>query len=133
MIKIHQGIDLVEITKFRNICVRNDNFISDIFTEQEIKYCRAHRDKYLHLAGRFAAKEACLKALGTGLSGQGLAHPFRDIEVLPNASGKPQLFISGWLSRVARTKKINQLSISISHSGSYAVAAAILVGDTQIL
>lgn len=133
MIKIHQGIDIVEITRFRDICVRNDNFISDIFSSKEVQYCREHKDQYLHLAGRFAAKEACLKALGTGMSGWGIDHSFRDIEVLPDISGKPQLFITGWLSRLAKTKRISQLSVSISHSGSYAVATAILVGGMQTL
>lgn len=130
MIKIHQGIDIVEITRFRDICIRNDNFISEIFTDKEAQYCLARRDQYLHFAGRFAAKEACLKAIGTGMSWQGIDHIFRDIEILPDASGKPQLFINGWLARLAKTKRINQLSVSISHSVNYAVATAIFVGGS---
>lgn len=130
MIKIHQGIDIVEITRFRDVCIRNDNFIPDIFTDKEAQYCRAHRDQYLHFAGRFAAKEACLKAMGTGMSGQGIDHIFRDIEVLPNTSGKPQLSLNGWLARLAKAKGINQFSVSISHSVNYAVATAIFVGGS---
>lgn len=133
MINIHQGVDIVGIPRFRDICIRHDTFIADIFTEREFEYCRQYRDMYTHLAGRFAAKEACLKALGTGISAQGIDHIFRDMEVLPDASGRPWLSVSGWLSKIAKAKRIKQFSVSISHSAGYAVATAILVGDPQPL
>lgn len=128
MIQILQGVDIVEITKFRDIFLRNNGFVSDIFTEQETAYCRSRMNPHVHFAGRFAAKEACMKAFGTGLSGLGIPHIFREIEVAPDVSGKPQLFVNGWLSKIAKKKKIGQFSVSISHAADYAVATVILVG-----
>ena len=64
-------------------------FASEIFTDREREYCFSRPDPYIHLAGRFAAKEACLKALGTGLSGSGIDGALREIEVVPEKSGRP--------------------------------------------
>jgi holo-[acyl-carrier protein] synthase len=128
MIKIHQGIDIVEISKFKNIFHKNKNFISDIFTEQEREYCLSRKDPYIHFAGRFAVKEASMKALGIGLSGSGIDYAFLEIETLPGASGKPVLSFSGWVGKLGEKQRINQLTVSISHSSNYAVATVILVG-----
>jgi holo-[acyl-carrier protein] synthase len=129
MTRIHQGIDIVEISKFKDILLRNSRFVADIFTERERQYCQSRRDPTLHFAGRFAAKESFLKALGTGISGQGIDHAFQEIEVLPAASGKPRISVSGWAAKIAKKKKIRQSSVSISHASSYAVAAVILIGN----
>lgn len=129
MMRIYQGVDIVELSKFREIASRNDVFIADIFTEQERTYCQSMKDPYLHFAGRFAAKESYLKALGTGLSGAGIDHVFQEIEVIPTASGRPEIKVSGWAEKMAKKRKIRQASVSISHASHYAVATVILVGN----
>jgi len=129
MIRIYQGVDIVELAKFRQIASRNHRFVTDIFTEQERAYCQSMKDSYLHFAGRFAAKESYLKALGTGLSGSGVDHMFQEIEVAATASGRPEITVSGWTEKMAKRKKIRQTSVSISHAAHYAVATVILVGN----
>jgi holo-[acyl-carrier protein] synthase len=128
MIQIHQGIDIVDITKFKKIATRNEQFVPDIFTQKEKEYCFSRKDPYTHFAGRFAAKEACMKALGWGLSVAGSDHMLRDIEIDQHPSGKPVLFLSGWALKLGQKKRIHQYTVSISHSGQTAVAMVILVG-----
>ncbi|MEW6713773.1 MAG: holo-ACP synthase [Nitrospirota bacterium] len=129
MMQIYQGVDLVGVAKFKDIFDRNKDFVSDIFTEAEREYCHSKKESHIHFAGRFAAKEACIKALGIGLSGAGIDHTFQEIEVTSHSSGKPLISINGWASKVAAKKGINQLTVSISHSSDYAVATVILVGN----
>jgi holo-[acyl-carrier protein] synthase len=129
MIRIYQGVDLVGVAKFKDILKRNEGFISDIFTEAERNYCLSKKEPHVHFAGRFAAKEACMKALGVGLSGTGIDHTFQEIEVTSHSSGKPIISVSGWAAKSAAKKGINQLTVSISHSSDYAVATVILAGD----
>ncbi len=133
MIQIHQGVDIVEVPRFKKVFLSNKNFASDIFTEKEREYCLSKKDPYIHFAGRFAAKEAGAKALGTGIPGSGIGHIFQEIEILPGASGKPVLSLSGWAAKTGRKKKINQLTVSISHSSDYAVASVIMVGNLNAL
>lgn len=129
MIQIHQGVDIVEISKFKKVFLKNKDFISDIFTEQEKEYCLSRRDPYIHFAGRFAAKEASMKALGIGLYGSGIDYIFKEIEVVPDTRGRPILSFSGWATKVSKKRRISQLTVSISHSSNYAVATVILVGS----
>ncbi len=130
--KIYQGIDIVEITRFRKMCDENSMFIPDIFTPKEIEYCESRKDSYMHFAGRFAAKEAGMKALGMGMSGAGIDNAFKEIETLPTSSGKPELSFSGWIGKICRKKQINQFTVSISHSANYAVATVILTGPNTV-
>ena len=92
---------------------------------------KARPDPYVHLAGRFAAKEACLKALGTGLSGSGIDGALREIEVTSERSGRPVLSVSGWAGKIGRRKKVDQYTVSISHSGDFAIASVILASKKQ--
>ena len=126
--KIFQGVDIVEINKFKKVFLKNKDFLQDIFTEKERDYCLSRKDPYQHFAGRFAAKEACMKALGIGLSGTGIDHTFQEIETLPQSSGKPKLSVNGWAEKISKKRNIEQFTISISHSAKYVVATAILVG-----
>ena len=130
--KIYQGVDIVEIPKLKQVLLRNDNFISEIFTEKERDYCQSRKDPYQHYAGRFAVKEASLKALGIGMSGTGIDHIFKEIETLPGPSGKPGLSFTGWAEKISKKKKIEQLTVSISHSSDYAVATVILTGRDSV-
>lgn len=129
MIQIYQGVDIVELTKFKRVFMKNKNFAADLFTKKERCYCLSRENPYIHFAGRFAAKEALLKALGRGMSGQGIDHIFQEIEVINHSSGKPMLSVWGWAAKISRKKKINQFTVSISHSSDYAIATVILVGN----
>lgn len=134
MIRILQGIDIVDVSKIRKIMLSREAFANEVFTEREREYCLSRRDPYVHFAGRFAAKEATLKALGTGLSGDGIDGALGEIEVAPDRTGRPGLSLSGWTAKVGARKNIRQHTVSISHSGDYAVASVILTinaPDTQ--
>ena len=128
MIKIDQGVDIVEISKFSEVVKRNGQFLLDLFTERERSHCQSMKDPIPHFAGRFAAKESCAKALGHGFSGLGIDHLFQEIEVVPTPSGKPEIALSGWAAKIAKRRKIAQTSVSISHTSGYAMASVILVG-----
>jgi holo-[acyl-carrier protein] synthase len=132
MMKIYQGVDLVEISKFKKIFMKNKGLVSDVFTEQEIGYCTSKKDPYIHFAARFAAKEAGLKALGIGMSGTGIDNTLREIEVVNAPSGRPELVFHGWADKISTKRKISQATVSISHSGNYAVATVILTGEFTV-
>ncbi len=132
MMRIYQGVDIVEISRFKKVFLASEGFVSDIFSGREREYCLSKRNPYLHFAGRFAAKEASLKALGLGMSGTGIDNTFREIEVLPGASGKPLLSFSGWTEKISNKKRITQFTVSISHSENYAVATVILTGQDRV-
>ena len=127
--RMYQGVDIVEVSKLKEIMSRNKDFIQDVFTEAEKDYCLSFRDASVRFAGRFAAKEACLKALGTGFSGFGIDYDLREIEVLPGRGGNPFLTISGWTEKISKKKKITQLTVSISHTSNYCVSTVLLVGN----
>ena len=130
MIQIHQGVDIVELSRFKKVFMDHSDFASDIFTESERRFCLRKKDPYMHFAGRFAAKEAFLKAVGRGITGPGTDHIFQEIEIIPESSGKPVLSVTGWAEKISNRKKISQFTVSISHSANYAVATVILVGES---
>lgn len=107
---------------------KNKGFVESVFTERELEYCMAHKNRYQHFAGRFAAKEACLKALGRGLSAAGIDNALKEIEVINLASGRPDLQVKGWVAAACRGKGIYQQTVSISHTGQYAVASVVMLG-----
>jgi holo-[acyl-carrier protein] synthase len=129
MMHILQGIDIVPVLKMKSIMLAHPEFASEIFTDREREYCFARPSPYVHLAGRFAAKEACLKALGTGLSVSGIDRALREIEVVPHKSGRPALRVSGWTDKIGRRKRVYQYTVSISHSGDFAIASVILAAE----
>ena len=121
------GFDATEIPRIAATIDRyGDRFTHRIFTEGEIAYCMRRRDPAIHFAGRFASKEAAMKALGTGHS-QGVL--WRDIEVVRQPGGPPQLKLHGGAAR--RFAKIGGRSaqLSISHTDTLAFAQAIILGD----
>jgi holo-[acyl-carrier protein] synthase len=128
MRRIFPGIDLVNIARLQQVMARHAAFLDDVFTEQERVFCLARAHPQRHLAGRFAVKEACLKALGLGLGTTGLDRVLREIEVLPTTSGTQQLILHGWAKRLSRKKHIIQSTVSISHSADFAIAIVVLVG-----
>jgi holo-[acyl-carrier protein] synthase len=126
---LYQGIDLLEIDRLKAAYDRQEAFGLNIYTEAELAYCNARPDPYPHLAGRFAAKEACLKAFGVGMGGFGATGRFREVEVESTPSGKPVLLLHGSLEKMARRLKIGQMTVSISHADNYAVASVMFLGE----
>jgi holo-[acyl-carrier protein] synthase len=114
------GIDIIEIERIRESIERKGaDFLNRLFTQAEQEYCFRFKDAIPHFAGRFAAKEAVAKALGTGF-GEHLS--WKQIEILNDAAGKPVVFLSKDLQ-----EKYNNphLLIAISHSSHYANAVAV--------
>jgi holo-[acyl-carrier protein] synthase len=121
------GTDIVEICRIRQMIERHgDRFLERCFTPSEIAWARRHRDDSVRFAGRWAAKEAVVKVLGTGFV-RGIS--FHDIEVLPLHTGQPTVSLSGGAGKVAERLGITEVKLSISHSHDYAVATAIGIGQ----
>jgi len=117
------GTDIVEIDRIRAILKRYPSkFLKRILTPYEQKYCLERKEPALHLAGRFAAKEAIVKAIGTGFS-HGLS--WTDIEICNDTYGKPSPFLSPFL--LEKLGNDVQIQISISHCKQYATAFAICI------
>jgi holo-[acyl-carrier protein] synthase len=115
------GSDIIEIERIkRSISKHGHKFLEKLFTEKEIIYCQQHKLFQRHFAGRFAAKEAIAKALGTGI---GKMLEWKDMEILNNSVGKPEVFLSE--KAYALFNKPNIL-ISISHCKSFATATALI-------
>jgi holo-[acyl-carrier protein] synthase len=124
--KVLQGVDLVALDKFQDLLSRHPALAHDLFTERERAYCESQKSPTTHFAGRFAAKEAALKALGIGIT-TGIDRAFREVEVTRAESGKPLLAFHGWLATLGERLGVNQATVSISHSAEYAMAMVILL------
>lgn len=117
------GLDIAEIDRIAAAITRHGApFIERLFTPHEAAYCEKHKNRFERYAGRFAAKEAAMKALGTGWS-RGVR--WRDIEVAREASGKPTLHLSGAARELADGMGVKNISLSITHSGNFALAEVI--------
>lgn len=123
------GTDIIEISRIGQMIERHgDTFLNRVFTELENDYCSSKKNKEQHYAGRWAAKEAVMKTLGTGfIKGIG----WKDIEIVNLQSGKPTIVISGGVKLRASDMGINEILITISHSREFATATAIALGSTK--
>ncbi len=121
---VGHGIDIVETARLRrSIEEHGEHFLERVFTPAERAYCEAGKKRrFEHYAGRFAAKEAVLKVLGTGWRG-GIA--WTDVEVVKRESGQPQIKLTGECERIARELGITRWHISISNIETHATASAI--------
>jgi holo-[acyl-carrier protein] synthase len=117
------GIDAVDVERFRRLMARRPLLAERIFTDTERSSLSARLDPVPGLAARFAAKEATMKALGTGLGGV----RFADVEVVSGGSGAPRLEISGLAASRAEALGIRCWHVSLTHTCS--VAAAVVVAD----
>jgi holo-[acyl-carrier protein] synthase len=104
----------------------DERFLRRVFTDAEIAYCRSRRDPVPHFAARFAAKEAGLKALGTGLS---LGVNWRELEVRREGGQAPVLLLSGRSREIGLRRGGDRMLLALTHDGDYAVAQAMLVDD----
>ena len=118
------GVDLVEIDRMRTILKRTPSFKERIFTPIEVEYCDDHADPAIHFAARFAAKEAAVKALGTGFA-DGIG--FADVEVVNNAKGRPVLLLHRKAAQKADEMGVTDTPLSISHTDNDAVACVIAI------
>jgi len=123
------GTDIVEISRIGQMIERHgDTFLNRVFTKTENEYCGSKKNKEQHYAGRWAAKEAVMKTLGTGfIKGIG----WKDIEVINLQSGKPTIVITGGVELHAGEMGIDEILITISHSREFATATAIALGTAK--
>ncbi len=117
------GIDIVEVSRLKKIFDRfGYKFVERLFTSSEIEYCFSQANPFIHLAGRFAAKEAVAKSLGARP-----AFYFKRIEILNKETGEPYVRLSGEVKKVYEERECDAL-ISISHTDNYATANCVLDG-----
>jgi holo-[acyl-carrier protein] synthase len=117
------GTDIIEVQRVEEKLVRTESLKTKLFTPTEIAYCDSKHRPALHYAARFAAKEAFLKAMGTGWSG---GHKFSEIEVINNVLGKPELFVHGKVNEFCRAHGITGMQVSLSHIKDLAKAVVVL-------
>jgi holo-[acyl-carrier protein] synthase len=114
------GIDLVDVSRFDGA---KPALLRRLFTEEEIRYCAAKPRREIHLAGRFAAKEAFLKALGTGYSGK---IGWKDVRTLSRPDGGVDMKLSGVAARLKRSRSVARIHVSITHTRAAAAAVVVL-------
>ncbi|MGW5276519.1 holo-ACP synthase [Streptomyces sp. NPDC004044] len=117
-------MDLAEVARVEELMTSQPELRERVFTPRELAYCYRRRRAGEHLAGRWAAKEAVLKSLGTGM---GPRMEWTDIEVVNDRGGRPRVRLYGEVEAVARSLGMHHIDISLSHSGGLAVAHAVLV------
>jgi len=126
---IAHGIDLVDFPRLEQLIERHgDRFVDRIFTAAEQAYARKNRNPIERYAGRFAAKEAILKLIGTGWRGH---IAWTDIEVTNNSAGRPQVTLSGEVKEIADKLGIQQISLSITHTANFAIASAVALAESD--
>ncbi len=123
MLSASTGIDVTEIGRVSAALERHgERFLRRCFTAEEAAFCRG---RIHELAARFAAKEATMKALGTGARGVG----WRDIEVLPNRRGKPLVYLYGRAEQRARAIGLRSLDVTLTHDGGIAIAFVVVLRE----
>lgn len=123
------GIDLVDCPRIEDMLERHGKrFISRLFTKTEQQYAQKNKNRIEKLAGRFAAKEAVLKMMGTGWRGK---IAWTDIEVINNPAGRPEVKLSGEVKKIAQKLGIKQISISITHTANFAMASAVALAKKK--
>lgn len=117
------GIDIVEVERIRTSIEKNVRFKSLVFSADEIAYCEQQGSPYENFAGRFAAKEAFFKALGTGWRGN---MAFHEVSILNDELGKPAIRLYGKTQAEVAERGNLQLHVSISHTTAYATAMVVV-------
>ncbi len=118
------GIDIVDISRIEGICGKwKRRFLERVYSEREIRYCETKALPAQHYAARFAAKEAFLKCLGIGIGG---GVNLKDVEVVNDKKGKPELKIRGKSRKIVSSDVAKNIHVSISHTDKNAVAVVII-------
>lgn len=122
------GFDIIEISRVaESISRHGDRFLNRIFTAAEQEYCSTRRYPEEHLAARFAAKEACAKALGVGIA-NGIN--WLDLEVIRGSSGQPAMALRGYAGELASSMAVERILITLSHAKGNAAAVVVLESET---
>jgi holo-[acyl-carrier protein] synthase len=119
------GVDIVEIDRMAAALARHPRMKERIFSADERRYCEVRNRPEVHYALRFAAKEAVLKALGTGFSGM----KFTDVEVMRDPRGRPEPKLSGRAAEVAAEMGVVEMHLSLSYTHTTAVASAVAITE----
>ena len=119
------GVDIVKNCRIETLIDKyGKHFLGKVYTEAEIEYCQSKKKAAVSFAARFAAKEAVLKALGTGMRN----NSWQDIEILNNNLGKPEVNLSAKTKKKADELKVSSIFLSISHEKEYSIAQVIMEG-----
>jgi holo-[acyl-carrier protein] synthase len=126
---VAHGIDLVDCPRIEQMIQRHgERFIKRVFTTAEQSYAQANKNDVEKLAGRFAAKEAILKLMGTGWRGK---IAWTDIEITNNAAGQPKVTLDGEVGKIADKLGIKHISVSITHTANFAIASAVALARSD--
>jgi len=126
---VAHGIDLVDCPRIAEMVERHgERFIDRVFTKAEQAYAKSTKNEIEKLAGRFAAKEAILKLMGTGWRGK---IAWTDIEVVNNAMGQPEVTLAGEVEKIAEKLGIRHVSVSITHTANFAIASAVALAQKK--
>jgi holo-[acyl-carrier protein] synthase len=125
-LNVQVGVDIVGVARVARLLASHPGAVEELFTPAEQAYCRRKRRADEHFAGRFAGKEAVLKAVGTGLRRR---MRWTEIEILSGEAGRPNVALHGEVAAQARRRGIRDVQVSISHSDGLALAHAIAVEE----
>ena len=124
---VAHGIDLVDCPRIEDMIKRHgERFIRRVFTAAEQAYAEANKNEIEKLAGRFAAKEAILKLMGTGWRGK---IAWTDVEIINNSTGQPEVTLDGEVKKIADKLGIKHISVSITHTANFAIASAVAMAE----
>ena len=127
---IAHGIDLVDCPRIEQMIARHgERFTERVFTVAERAYAKSNKNEVEKLAGRFAAKEAVLKLMGTGWRGK---IAWTDIEITNNSSGQPQVTLDGEVKKIADKLGVKHISVSITHTANFAIASAVALTQRAV-
>ena len=117
------GIDIIEVERVKKLVSQKDKYLQRIFSEKEIEYCEKFKTREQEYSGRFCAKEAFSKALGTGLNKD---IKFNEIEIINNETGKPEIRLYGGTKEYFYREELKKIFVSISHLKEYATAVVLI-------
>jgi holo-[acyl-carrier protein] synthase len=120
---VGMGIDIAEVPRIRSVIeAQRERFLRRVYTPEEVAYCERFKNKYERYAGRFAVKEAAMKALGTGWS-RGVR--WVDVEVVRQRGGRPTVALKGEAKKIAEGMGVKNIAVSITHTAEQAFAQVI--------
>jgi holo-[acyl-carrier protein] synthase len=123
---VGMGIDVAEVKRIGEVIEsQRERFLRRVYTAEEVAYCEQFKNRYERYAGRFAVKEAAMKALGTGWS-RGVR--WVDLEVVRQRGGRPTLTLKGQAKKIADAMGVKNIAISITHTAEQAFAQVIFEG-----
>jgi holo-[acyl-carrier protein] synthase len=127
-LRLRVGVDAVAVARLERLVRDDERRQETLFTRRELDYCRRKRRQFDHMAARFAAKEAVLKAFGTGISQR---MRWTDVEVVNEASGRPRIVLGGAVASFAERHGLKDLDVSLTHTGGMALAQAVTLWERR--